>query len=295
MPDKKISELDITQSVTGDDVSVLVRDGADYQYTFSKLLTYLANNITTGNSLTFVTTLPQNTVGKNADVALNVSNGTFYQKRNGVWTDAYSISTGSPSAGSILHGEGVPATNIGLVNDTYIDTINAIFYHRYAEGWEELFSMKYGPAGARGPKGDQGIPGVSGKNLLNGPVNPSNQTVGTDGDFYINTNSWQIFGPKNQGSWGTGTNMTQDIEGLGNLANLETDVKTDLVSAINEVLQTASNINLSVPAWTVYGTVPFGKYANKQQVPAASSAYLQYKEAYQNVNPPKYDKLSHYP
>lgn len=290
MPDKKISELDITQSVTGDDVSVLVRDGADYQYSFSKLLTYLANNITTGNSLTFVTFLPQNTIGKNSDVALNVSSGTFYQKRNGVWTEAYSISNSSSSAGSILHGEGVPATGIGQVNDTYIDTINAIFYHKYTEGWEELFSMKYGPAGARGPKGDQGIPGVSGKSLLNGTVNPSNQTVGIDGDFYINTNSWQIFGPKNQGSWGIGTNMTQDIEGLGNLADLETDVKTDLVSAINEVLQSASNIDLSVPAWTVFGTVPFGKYGNKQQVPAAGSAYLQYKEAFQNVNAPVYTK-----
>ena len=64
MPDKKISELDITQSVTGDDVSVLVRDGTDYQYSFSRLLTYLANNITTGNSLTFVTALPQNVIGK---------------------------------------------------------------------------------------------------------------------------------------------------------------------------------------------------------------------------------------
>lgn len=46
--------------------------------------------------------------------------------------------------------------------------------------------------------------------------------------------------------------------------------------------------DISAPAWTVYGSTPFGKYGNLQVVPANASFYLQAKEAFQNVNVPNY-------
>ncbi|MEO1223780.1 MAG: hypothetical protein AAFX92_06105 [Pseudomonadota bacterium] len=76
-----------------------------------------------------------------------------------------------------------------------------------------------GPAGALGDQGPQGIQGIQGpagndgaagadgadgKTVLNGTGNPTGG-VGVDGDFYINTTSDQIFGPKTGGAWGAGT------------------------------------------------------------------------------------------
>ncbi|MDT3405097.1 hypothetical protein [Mucilaginibacter terrae] len=289
MPDKKISELEITQSITGDDVSVLVRNGTDYQYAFSKLITYLSNNISTGNSVTFISALPQDTTGKNNDVAINATNGSFYQKRNGGWALAYSIPVNETSTGgAILYGIITPTAATGQINDTYIHTVTGEFYQKQSSSWQKVFTMQSGPPGGPGPKGDQGIPGFNGKSVLNGTINPSNTNTGTDGDFYINTTTWQIFGPKTAGNWGAGKEMTQEIDYLGNLSILKTETKTDLVSAINEVLEIAEDVDLSVPSWTVYGSVPFGKYSNGEQVPAAESAYYQYKEAYTNVAHPNY-------
>ena len=47
-------------------------------------------------------------------------------------------------------------------------------------------------------------------------------------------------------------------------------------------------VDISAPAWTVYGNVPFGKYGNLQTVPAAASAFEQYKEAWTNIAHPNY-------
>ena len=56
-----------------------------------------------------------------------------------------------------------------------------------------------GPAGPQGPKGD---PGADGKTVLGGDGAPD-QTLGSDGDFYIDSNANAIYGPKASGSWGS--------------------------------------------------------------------------------------------
>lgn len=61
----------------------------------------------------------------------------------------------------------------------------------------------------QGPPGPQGIPGVPGKDgntVLYGPANPA-PFVGVDGDFYINTTTHFLFGPKKLGVWPAGTSM----------------------------------------------------------------------------------------
>ena len=69
-----------------------------------------------------------------------------------------------------------------------------------------------GPSGPQGPQGDVGPTGPSGPlgpggaAVLNGTVDPT--TEGSDGDFYINTTSNEIFGPKAGGVWPTpGTSL----------------------------------------------------------------------------------------
>lgn len=73
-----------------------------------------------------------------------------------------------------------------------------------------------GPAGATGPQGPQGVQGaagadgrtvIAGKAVLNGAVDPT-ATDGADGDFYINTSTNMLFGPKAGGVWPvSGINM----------------------------------------------------------------------------------------
>lgn len=48
--------------------------------------------------------------------------------------------------------------------------------------------------------------GKNGSTVLNGIIAPT--TEGVDGDFYINTSTYQIYGPKTLGNWGASTAMT---------------------------------------------------------------------------------------
>lgn len=66
-----------------------------------------------------------------------------------------------------------------------------------------------GPAGPQGQQGAQGPPGsngTDGKTILNGAVDPTAGT-GSIGDFYFNTSSNKIFGPKTATGWGTGISL----------------------------------------------------------------------------------------
>jgi hypothetical protein len=53
---------------------------------------------------------------------------------------------------------------------------------------------------------DQGPPGARGNSVLNGPNDPLN-SVGVDGDFYINTETDKFFGPKTNGAWPAGQSL----------------------------------------------------------------------------------------
>jgi hypothetical protein len=63
-----------------------------------------------------------------------------------------------------------------------------------------------GPQGLQGPEGPQGLPGINGNGVLSGPSDPSAES-GVDGDFYINTATDFIYGPKTFGTWGPGTSL----------------------------------------------------------------------------------------
>ena len=53
--------------------------------------------------------------------------------------------------------------------------------------------------------------GTAGPAVLHGTVDPTTQ--GSDDDFYINTTSWMIFGPKTGGAWGSGTAL-RGVDGV---------------------------------------------------------------------------------
>ena len=63
-----------------------------------------------------------------------------------------------------------------------------------------------GPTGAQGIQGPAGTNGLDGKTVLNGSSDPVAGT-GVNGDFYINTTSNTIFGPKTAGTWTSGVSL----------------------------------------------------------------------------------------
>jgi hypothetical protein len=59
-----------------------------------------------------------------------------------------------------------------------------------------------GAAGPQGTPGTNGTNGTNGNTILNGTGAPG--AVGVNGDFYIDTTAWEIYGPKAGGAWGSG-------------------------------------------------------------------------------------------
>jgi len=138
------------------------------------------------------------------------------------------LKTASSSSATILNGA-VNPTSEGIDGDFYINTVTSTIFGPKASGaWGAGTLLKgadgaqgiqgiQGVAGNAGAQGIQGVPGVDGKTILSGTVNPTTQ--GIDGDFYINTTTSTIFGPKTSGAWGVGTLLkgadgAQGIQGV---------------------------------------------------------------------------------
>jgi len=143
-------------------------------------------------------------------------------------------------AGNAAHSGTVdPTTGVGIDGDFYVNTATNMLFgpkagsawpagsvsiigpqgvqgHQGSQGIQGVAGAtgSTGPVGATGPQGVQGIQGVTGldgqtviagKAVLNGASDPTSQ--GVDGDFYINTLTNKLFGPK-AGTWPvTGVNM----------------------------------------------------------------------------------------
>jgi microcystin-dependent protein len=88
-----------------------------------------------------------------------------------------------------------------------------------------------GPTGATGATGATGPAGADGKTVLNGTGAPGSG-IGVDGDFYIDTATETIYGPKSGGVWGSGTSL---IGPQGPAGSISTAVLNDL----NDVTITA--------------------------------------------------------
>ncbi|MDB5148223.1 MAG: hypothetical protein JWQ57_2243 [Mucilaginibacter sp.] len=191
--DKKISQLPVASSINASDISVLVDAGTDYQYTFTLLLQFLAANLSVGANISFGTgSIPSNSVGNNGDLYIKTNTGQFAQRNSGTWSVVYTIPAGVTGS-KIYYGISPPGYTLGIDGDTFIQTAGGIFYLKVSGTWYVKFSMATGPAGPRG------------NSVLNGTIDPTS-TDGLNGDFWLNTTSKVIFGPKSGGAWpGTGT------------------------------------------------------------------------------------------
>jgi hypothetical protein len=108
---------------------------------------------------------------------------------------------------TILHGHGAPPRRRGIGGDFYIDTnVHVIYGPKSAEGWGRPTSL-VGPRGRTGTRGAAGAAGSNGYAVLNGPEAPA-ATIGVDNDFYVDTETTQLYGPKQGGVWGSPISLT---------------------------------------------------------------------------------------
>jgi hypothetical protein len=150
----------------------------------------------------------------------------------------------------IHHGNGVPTNRLGKTGDMYLDISNSVLYGpKVSNDWGIPLDLR----GGRGEKGDPGNPGptgaagAAGSKILNGKANPSS-TSGDVGDYYLNTNNGDFFGPKTASGWGMpislrGTanvissqdiNITWQQSGGGVLYNFSYSVPAPYLNAIGE-------------------------------------------------------------
>lgn len=84
-----------------------------------------------------------------------------------------------------------------------------------------------GPQGAQGTQGIQGVQGVRGATILTGAANPTTSTTAVDGDYYLNTTSREMFGPRATVSgvagWGSGISLKGDKGDTGNTGPIGAD------------------------------------------------------------------------
>lgn len=119
---------------------------------------------------------------------------------------------------TIWSGNSVPSVTLGTDGDFFIDTLSLWFYGPKNSGsWGTGVSL----VGAQGLTGAQGPAGGNGLNLLSGTSDPVS-TTGIDGEYYINTTTYRIFGPKTAGNWGAGSIISgpQGIQGISGIAGI---------------------------------------------------------------------------
>lgn len=126
-----------------------------------------------------------------------------------------------PSGNLMFSGVGAPAEGLGLTGDFYVRTdTDELQGAKLTDGsWSGAAVVSLvGPTGPTGTTGTTGDPGVDGADGATGPQGPIGTSVlnegrnpgagdGSEGDFWINTDVDDIFGPKVGADWGSATSL----------------------------------------------------------------------------------------
>jgi hypothetical protein len=140
-----------------------------------------------GQTVRYGTTPPNASIGNDGDFYINTTTHFMYgPKAGGVWPAGVSLI--GPQGPQGTQGVQGPVGPVGPAS-----TLPG------PQGPQ-------GPQGAQGPQGPVGAQGTAGNTVLYGASDPVAGT-GIDGNFYINTTTNFMFGPKAAGAWPAGTSL----------------------------------------------------------------------------------------
>ena len=150
------------------------------------------------NQWRYGATAPAAALGNMGDFYLNTATGdVHYKSAASTWTLTGNIKGPQGTAGAIgAAGPQGPAGATGLQGPAGVAG---------ATGLTGAVGPQ-GPAGSTGATGPQGAAGTNGNALLNGATAPNNNQ-GVNGDFFINTATHTIYGPKANGAWPAGVSL----------------------------------------------------------------------------------------
>jgi hypothetical protein len=161
-----------------------------------------------GNQIYAGTEDPDESFGEIGDFYLNTD--TYYlfgPKTEDGWGSAINlqgpmgpVGPAGEDGATIHAGEGAPDEELGVVGDYYLDLLSGDLYGPKTEdGWGDSISLI-------GPEGQQGEPGEDGTRIYSGSQPPDN-SIGNPGDFYLNTDTYDLYGPKTASGWGSPINL----------------------------------------------------------------------------------------
>jgi len=199
--DKRFTDLPVASSLATADIMAMVDPSGNitYQFTFAQLLSFISANASLGAHVSVGTSNPTSGTGVNGDVFINTTTNQFLQKQSGTWVTIYTVASGV--VGSVFTFGAVAPTASGNTGDIYLNTATGGFYKNTSTGgsgttWTLQYTQSSGPAGPRG------------NSILNSAANPTSSD-GTNGDFWLNTTTNTLYGPKAAGVWpGTGLSLS---------------------------------------------------------------------------------------
>jgi hypothetical protein len=155
-----------------------------------------SGTVLNGKTLHNGTISPTAGIGVDGDFYFNTATSMIYgPKVSGNWPTGVSLIGAQGIPGNTLrNGTIAPTAGVGNDGDFYLNTATSTMYGPKAVGaWPSGFSI-------------QGIQGNPGNTVLNGTIAPTTG-IGNNGDFYINTTTNALYGPKTSGSWSTGVSL----------------------------------------------------------------------------------------
>ncbi|MBT2561568.1 hypothetical protein J7E50_12055 [Pedobacter sp. ISL-68] len=176
---------------------------------------------------------PGSTVGIAGDYYLDKTNYLLYGPKDNTGWGVPILLRGAAGAqgptgpagadGTVIYsGETVPDPNLGKNGDFYISRLPVMIYGPKTAlfGWGDGTNLK-GADGINGTNGTNGTNGANGNRILSGGSFPQN-TLGNDGDFYIDLTSYVMYGPKTGGAWPFPGTPLKGADGNANVVSLET-------------------------------------------------------------------------
>lgn len=160
------------------------------------------NNGLDGKTVLNGTTIPNASIGTNGDFYINTATSSLFgPKTNGAWGNGVPL-VGPQGIQGPQGIAGVNGTNGSNGLSAYQIWLNAGNTGTEAQFLTALRGAT-GAQGIQGIAGTNGTNGLDGKTVLNGTQSPT-AGIGNNGDFYINTTTNTLFGPKTSGAWGSG-------------------------------------------------------------------------------------------
>lgn len=201
---------EITNPVDGQ-VCYVLSTHVYMRYDITTLAWVLFSGSGAGNTILNGTSNPTSGQGINGDFFLNTTTSTLFgPKAAGAWPSSGTALIGATGAtgaagangNTVLNGASNPTSGQGVNGDFFLNTTaNTLFGPKATGAWPGSGVSLVGPAGTSGTNG------TNGNTVLNGSANPTSGQ-GVNGDFFLNTTTSTLFGPKAAGAWpGSGVSL----------------------------------------------------------------------------------------